>query len=329
MNLSISSFRKSALKVPLYSDLKAQKKTFGRFLIKISIFFSIFILCDNLIGGFLRIGLERYFGLNVPAQILLIGHSQTVLGIDKIELEKKLNVPVAKYARQGADLSNRLEMIRQYLAVHPNSVKVIVYDVSAHTFTGKRLSANSHLLFYPFINNSVVSGYVKNQTSSPKEYWLRKLLKLPRFSEVTLSLSIRGWSNNWMNLKYGQVDITRLKIKINEDDFRKISFDDESVSLFEETLQLVRSHNIHMIITFLPKVSLLNEVESKKFQTAIDMFEDYASKYHNITFLNYNPYFSDQYDLFYDPIHLNAKGQKIITEKLSSEIKPIIVAVKR
>ncbi len=108
------------MQIPLVDDLKAQKNTIGRFLIKSSVFLVILFLSDQIAGGFLRMGLDRYFGLDVPARILCVGHSHSVLGIDKIALEKELHTPVSKYARQGADASDRLAMIRHYLAVHPN-----------------------------------------------------------------------------------------------------------------------------------------------------------------------------------------------------------------
>jgi hypothetical protein len=315
--------RQNRLRIPLFDDLKAQKNTLGRFLIKTSVFLALIILSDQIAGGFLRIGLNRYFGLDVPARILCIGHSHTVLGIDKIGLEKELNTPVAKYARQGADASNRLAMIRHYLAVHPNSVRIIIYDVNAHTFTEKGLSANSYRLFYPFMDIPVIRDYVKKHSSSPGEYWLRRYLKLPRFSEVTLSLSIRGWLRKWTNLKYTQIDIEKTKKQLNQGNFRKISFDPSSSKLFKKTIRLVRSHNIHLVLVYIPTIDLLNEAEHEKYKEAIRIFEEYASKDNGITFLNYNPEIAHRHELFYDPIHLNANGREIFTKYLADNLKRI------
>jgi hypothetical protein len=311
------------LHIPLFDDLKAQKNTLGRFLIKSCLFLVIFVLFDQVGGGFLRMGLDRYFGLDVPARILCIGHSHSVLGIDKIELEKDLHIPVAKYARQGADASNRLAMIRHYLAVHPDKVRIIVYDVNAHTFTGKGLSANSHRLFYPFMDIPVIRDYVKKHSTSPSEYWLRRHLKLPRFSEVTLSLSIRGWLRKWTNLKYTQIDIERTKKQLNQGNFRKISFDPGVLDFFAKTIRLVRSHNIHLVLAYIPTIDLLNEAEPSKYQEAIRIFKEYASKDTGITFLNFNPEFAHRHELFYDPIHLNANGQTLYTQYLVENLKKL------
>jgi len=309
--------------MPLFDDLRAQKDTLRKFLVKAGIFLAIFLLSDQIAGGFLRTGLERYFGLDIPARILCIGHSQTVLAIDKTELERELHTPVAKYARQGADASDRLAMIRHYLTSHPDSVKVIVFDVDAHTFTGKGLSANSYRLFYPFMDIPVMRAYVKKNSTSQGEYWLRRYLKLPRFSEVTLSLSIRGWLGKWTNLKYTQIDIDRAKKQLQQGNFRKISFDPGPSRLFEEIIRLVRSHNIHLVLAYIPTIDLLNNAEPQNYQKAIRIFEEYASKDSGITFLNYNNELSQRYDLFYDPIHLNTSGQNIFTKYLAKDLEKI------
>lgn len=312
------------INIPLILDLKAQKAILKRFLIKVTIFLAIFALSDQIIGKLLSGGLERYFGLDVPSKVLCIGHSHTVLGIDKVELEKQLNVPVAKYARQGADTSNLLAMIRHYLSTQPDSVKIILYGVDAHTFTEEGLSKNSHRLFYPFMDTPVIRDYVKANASSPGEYWLRRYMKLPRFNEVTLALAMRGWLNKWTNLKYGQVDIEKLRKELNQGAFRNITFDKEQIELFKEIIRLVRSHDIQLVLAYIPTIDIINNAEPKQYREAISQFEAYAAQDNGITFLNYNPEFSHRHKLFYDPIHLNPAGQKIITGRLAIDLKKLI-----
>jgi hypothetical protein len=313
----------NSLQIPLFDDLKAQKDSLRRFLIKSCLFLIVFVLFDQVTGGFLLMGLDRYFGLDISARILCIGHSQSVLGIDKIELEKELHASVAKYTWQGADASIRLAMIRQYLAVHPDSVSIIVYDVNAYSFTGKGLSANAHRLLYPFMTNPVIRNYLKKHSTSPGEYWLRRYLKLPRFNEVTLSLSIRGWLKSWSNLKHTQINIERMKKQLSQGNFRKISFDPIPLKLFRETIDFARAHHVQIVLAYIPTVDLLNEAEPLKYKEAIRIFKEYASKDSGITFFNFNPEFSQRHELFYDPIHLNALGQKIFTEYLAEKLKSI------
>ncbi|MFC1828169.1 hypothetical protein ACFL0O_00985 [Thermodesulfobacteriota bacterium] len=309
--------------IPLVLDLKDQKTVLKSFLIKIAIFLAIFAMSDRMIGKFLEGGLDRYFGLNVPARVLCIGHSHTVLGIDKKGLEKQLDVPVAVYARLGADTSNRLAMIRHYLSKQPGAVKTIVYGVDAHAFTGEGLSKNSHRLFYPFMDTPLVRDYVKANAASPGEYWLRRNLKLTRFNEVTIGLSIRGWLNKWTNLKYGQINIEKLQKELKQGAFRKIEFDQSQIDLFEDTIRLVRSHDIQLVLVYIPTIDLYNNAEPEKYREAIKRFEAYAEKDNRITFLDYNPEFSHRHDLFYDPIHINPTGQKIITGRLSKDLQKL------
>ncbi|MFC1859903.1 SGNH/GDSL hydrolase family protein [Thermodesulfobacteriota bacterium] len=322
--ISVGRQKLKKIQVPLVIDLMDQRTVLAGFLIKLAVFLAIFVLSDQMIGGLLHVGLKRYFGLNVPAAVLCIGHSHTVLGIDKIELEKQLHVPVAKYARQGANASDRLVMIRHYLSTQPDAVRIIVYGVNANTFTREGLSKNSYRLFYPFMDTPSIRDYVKENVSSSGEYWLRRYMKLPRFNEVTLALSIRGWLSKWTNLKHGRIDIKKLRKMLSQGDFRKITFDKKQVDLFEETIRLVRSHNIRLVLVYIPTIDILNEAEPEKYREAIRKFAAYAAKDTGISFLNYNAEFSDRHDLFYDPIHLNPHGQKIITGRLSKDLKKLM-----
>ena len=126
--------------VPLIEDLRGQRRKVKTFAFKLIVFLLILFVADRLAAMVLLDGVEKYFGLDQPAPVLLVGHSHTVLGIDKEGLEEKLGVRVAKYARQGANLRDRLAMIRQYVHKFPDSVHTIVYDVDAHLFTPKGLS---------------------------------------------------------------------------------------------------------------------------------------------------------------------------------------------
>jgi hypothetical protein len=312
------------LHLPLLEDLKARKALLGSFLRKLLVFIALFIFADQVVGELLEIGLNRYYGLDVPARILCVGHSSTVLGIDKVKLQKELKSPIAKYARQGADASNRFEMIRHYLSVHPKSVTTIIYDVSAHSFSEQGLSANSHLLFYPFIGTEVVRDYLKMNRASPTEYWTRRFLKLPRYDEVTLSHAMRGWLKKWSNLKYGQVDIEQVKKLAHQGKLRKIAFDPGPLALIDDTIRFIRSHDIRLILVYIPTIDILNGAEPLSYRKAVGVFEEYASHDNGITFLNYNPYYSHRHELFYDTLHLNEKGQRIFTEHFAKDLNNIL-----
>lgn len=309
----------------LIRDIQNQKGIFLTLLLKLAIFLVLFVAFDWAASNCLTRGLERTFGFDTPAKVLCVGHSHTALGIDKVALEKQLAVPIAKYARAGANAADRFVMIKHYLERQPESVEVIVYDVDAYTFTGKGLSLNSYTLFYPFMDSSSVDSYVR-QNATFLDYCLRKYVKLTRFDEQTLNFSIRGWFRIYKNLKRGTVDIERIEKEIENSNFRRISFDKECIDFFEETIKYLRDQHIYLVLLYIPTVDIYNQAEPKKYRKAIRLLEAYAAKDKGITFLNYNSALSHRHELFYDPIHLNPEGQRIVTERLADDIKSILTA---
>jgi hypothetical protein len=325
----MSSSTSNSELVPLLGDIRKQRLAAVRCARLLLLFLALLSAVDRLFGFTLERGLERYFGLDSPAQVLCIGHSHTVLGIDKTGLEDEVGVPVAKYARQGADAENRLVMLRHYLERQPGSVKIMVYDVDAHTFTSAGLSANSHRLFYPFLSSPAVRGYVSQSAASPLECGLRRLVVTSRFSEVTLALSARGWLRKWTNFKVGSVDVERLQKQIVAGDIRPISFDEDAIRVFEETLREARSHYIHVVLALIPTLDLVNNAQPEAYAQAVQLLGQYATRDTGVTFLNYNPELSHRHELFYDAIHMNPAGQRQVTERLGRDLTVILGDLKR
>jgi len=44
----------------------------------------------------------------------------------------------------------------------------------------------------------------------------------------------------------------------------------------------------------------------------------------HVVFLDYSRAFETRYDLFYDMIHMNAKGQRVLTEDLAGRLKEVL-----
>ena len=160
----------------------------------ITFFFISFLILDFTVSIFLKNGLEKYYGLDAEAKIALIGHSHLMLGIDKVKMEDKLGVNVAKYTSEGVNVSNRKLMI-EHLLNKNDEIETIIYGVDAWTFTGEGLSENSHVLFYPFLSDSSINKFVKNNTSQI-DYWTRKIIKSSRYNENLIASSIRGYFSN-------------------------------------------------------------------------------------------------------------------------------------
>lgn len=88
----------------------AERLSLPAFLKRAAGFLLVIFLLDYGICAFLDVGLRRYFGLDKPAQVVCVGHSRTILGIDETLLafdnavkalngNKKLQKDIQKEAR--------------------------------------------------------------------------------------------------------------------------------------------------------------------------------------------------------------------------------------
>lgn len=140
-----------------------------KFFTKGILFFAILLALDLCGARLLRHGLDVYYGLNKEAEILCVGHSRMVQGIDQELLEKRMARPVAKYAVQGTFLDDHYVMVEQFLERHPQSVTCFVYIVDDYTF-GKGLGKNQYRLFYPFMDSRCVAAHVRSHAAGWSEY---------------------------------------------------------------------------------------------------------------------------------------------------------------
>ena len=149
-----------------------------------------FFIGDFAIFKVLKVGLDLYYGMNKPVEILCIGNSHTVSGIDARRIEKEMGIPVAKYATSGINTFDRFWMIRQFLESHP-SVKVVVYDVDPRMFWSEDLSMASYTLLLPYIDDPIISYYIK-QEAGLQEYYTSRFLRTARFQDHTIVQAMRG-----------------------------------------------------------------------------------------------------------------------------------------
>jgi hypothetical protein len=318
MNSSISNSN------PLLADLNAQRGKLWLCLRKLFLFVLLLFICDRALDAVLRKGLDQYFGLNRPAQILCVGHSRTILGIDTAALEQSAGVPVVKYALDGANIGDRLAMIKHYFSRQPDSVRVVIYDVDPFTFTGEGLSSNSYKMFYPYIDNSEVGEYVARYAPTRFEYALRFVFRSMRYDEVTLGLALRGLGNKRSNLKRGTVDLQRVRNQIERGENLKVRPNPQNMKDFEETMKLIRAHGARVVLVYIPEVDVLTDADRDGQKKITEIFWQYAANDPGITFLDYNADYEHRHELFYDAIHLNPEGQKVVTERLGADVKPLL-----
>lgn len=278
----------------------------------------LFLLVDTSIGIILRSGLHKYYGIGTKSKIALIGHSHLMLGIDKLNLEKKLKQPISKYTSEGVNIADKKIMV-QYLLKNNSKTKTVIYGVDAWMFTGEGLSTNSYKLFLPFMDEKSVRQKVLEE-APVEEYWQKLLFKSSRFSETSINSAIRGHLGNWSNFKFGKVDTAQLISNINNRNFRKINSTKENRRIFEETLKILGQRQVKVVLVYVPTIKYYNRAEPSKFNLELLYFRSLQKRFKNVVYLEYLKGWEDKYDYFFDPIHLNPEGQSAFTEAFSIDL---------
>jgi hypothetical protein len=299
----------------------AQNKRVRIYVIKLGVLAGMCLLADHALFRVFRSALDHYRGFDVEARVLLVGHSHTELGLDKCLLEQRLRVPVAKYALDGASTFDRYVMIQHYFSEKEEPPGLVIYDVDAHTFTSDGLSQNSYRLLFPYMDNPVVGEYIRRNAHSSCEYLVRKFLPLSRFDEAQINAALRGLRSDWSNRKTGRLDVETLKKKVAAGQVQPIRFDPQNVEVFEKTISFIRTQGAVLVLLYIPTFHVYNDVEPQGYAQAVRMFERYAQQDKGVVFLNYNPLYAEQAEIFYDPIHLNAKGREVVTQTLIRDLQ--------
>ena len=295
------------------------KKTYRPVLITLGFLLLLFV-ADRIAAALLRMGLERYFGFNRPAQVLCVGHSRTVLGIDRSLLEKLLGVPVAKYGLDGVNTFDRSAMVHLFAAKHPE-LRVVIYDVEGPSFTTANLSQNSYKLFLPFMNEPLVKEYIKDNTSDRLHFFIYQLLHTSRYDDAMVNRSIRGWLGFDENLKRGNVDLVRLRQRIKDKRIRPVRIDKNNLECFDELMHWLTERKIKVVLWQPPTIDILDEINHDQREKVRDLFRNRAAADPAIFYFEYLLDYRSKYDIFYDGIHLNSKGRGLITARLAEDIK--------
>lgn len=281
-----------------------------------------FALLDYGMERFMLHGVQESYGLRQHSQMLLVGHSHLMLATDKVRMEKELGLKISKYTREGVNVSDRKVMVKQYLdSPYSDSLKICLYGVDLCTFTGEGLSVNSYKLFYPFIDEHNFSNYIRQQADE-KDYWSHKLVRSSRYNEDGLkNAAISGWLHKWSNRKTGQIDIEAYKKRLADGNERHINMNEELMAEFTETVEMMTRRGVRVILVNTPTLDLLNDFEPDKYAQMVAWYEDYAQKNDLVEYWDFNPEYSSRHDLMFDRLHLNVKGQQVITGELIKKLK--------
>ena len=285
----------------------------------------LFFVCDFALERLMKHGVDTMYGQNQYSEVLLIGHSHLMLAVDKLQMEDDLGVGVSKYTREGVGVSDRKVMIQQFLdSEYSDSLKLVVYGVDLCTFTGEGLSANSYKLFYPFMDDAKIGRYILEQGGA-KDYWMHKLFRCYRYNDDALKNgALRGLLHNWANMKSGAIDVEAYRARVERGDERHIQMNQELIDEFLETMDMLTSRGLKVLLVNTPTLDLLNGFEPEKFRMMVDWFQEYADEHHLVEYLDFNPEYSSRHELFYDRIHLNVEGQKVISPMITKRIEQML-----
>jgi len=301
------------------------RRNAGRMLLFLVLLFSL----DYLVSCVLQKGVERYYGLGSDAEILMVGHSHLMLGIDKVQLERRLGTKVAKYTREGVNVADREVMLRHYFMGQSGRCRLVVYGIDPWIFTGEGLSANSYTLFYPFMDNPEVDRYVHAHARDRFDYYLHKWFRSSRYNVLLINAALRGYLGNWSNLKIGRLDTLALKKEIGTGNYRRIGIDEENVGRFTETLDFLNEKQVAVILLNTPVFHALTEVQKAEQEKVFSLIQRLASRNRNIRFVDLSKGFDHRAELFFDPIHMNPEGQRELTDAFSVFVDSMQVLRKR
>lgn len=304
--------------------LITEKNSMFRLLRNTVIGLIIFLALDRGLDAVLIYGVDRYFGLNTPEALVLVGHSHVVLGIDRVQLEREVGVPVSKYARAGAQLEDRILMAKHYASRNSKGPRAIVFGVDGHLFSSRGLSSSSHLLFYPHVEDSLIAAHVRAHSKHLSEYVLRRFVHLARYNDVLINAARRGLIGDWSSGVGGRFDPDRLALEAAQGQIRPIGIEASQIEKFEAFLEEAKANDWTVILTFVPTTAAWNALDPARFAQVLELLQSYGKHYTNVTFLDMRDRWSDKDELFADPIHLNANGQRKVTGDLAQRLAAIL-----
>lgn len=292
-----------------------------RLIIVIIISVAAFFVLDLAIDCAMMLGIKNYYGLNQKPDILLLGHSHLMLATDKQRMEEELDMTVSKYCREGVSVADKKVMAEHFInSGLADSLKYVLYGVDLYSFTVGGLSNNAYKLFYPFMDDADVNDYIRRE-ASVTDYWLHKIVRSSRYNnDGVKNGAARGWMSNWDNLKTNTIDVEQYKKEIAGGGEQKIEMNPKLIQSLKETVDMFTDKGITVILVNTPTLNLLNSYEPEMYNRMATWFKNYSDSNALVKYWDYNPRYSADYSLFSDKLHLNVKGQEIITTNLVKDL---------
>jgi hypothetical protein len=290
-------------------------------LMKLIVLITLFFIIDNVISFLLLKGINKYYGIGSNSEILINGSSMTMAGFNKEEMEFILNKEISIYARNGCGVEERYEMLVHYFNKDNGRTKTVLYETNPLLFSNKKTAANTYKLFFPFMDDPFVNDYIKSEASL-SDYLVHKLIKTSRFDETLFINALKGYISSHENVKNIVVDINTILPLEKQKNTLHIEYDSIKVEIFKKSIQLIHNIGAEVILVNMPMTRQKGETfKHTEYQQYLFFLEQFSNEHPNVSLINLNTDLFNDYHLFSDPLHLNASGQKKLTEILSKEIK--------
>lgn len=280
----------------------------------------IILILDTLLSTLLFRGLNAFTGFGLNANNLFVGHSHTVCAIDTELIEKNFSGKATKLALHGLNLSDRYALLKYYYNQTESNPELVIFDIDESVLSTPTNNLNSHTRFYPFISDIDIERYIFENGESYESIVARKYLKTLRYN------------NSWILIRslkgiFGFNDDKAPNSVININNFKnrnknKIEFDEKSEKIFSDIIDYLSKKNTTIILAYYPKL-FLNQDDEFNYKKLLQKISRYTEKYQNVFLLDYNRDYNDRSEIFFDPTHVNRKGQEIISLLMAKDLREL------
>lgn len=280
----------------------------------------IILILDTLLSTLLFRGLNAFTGFGLNANNLFVGHSHTVCAIDTELIEKNFSGKATKLALHGLNLSDRYALLKYYYNQTESNPELVIFDIDESVLSTPTNNLNSHTRFYPFISDIDIERYIFENGESYESIVARKYLKTLRYN------------NSWILIRslkgiFGFNDDKAPNSVININNFKnrnknKIEFDEKSEKIFSDIIDYLSKKNTTIILAYYPKL-FLNQDDEFNYKKLLQKISRYTEKYQNVFLLDYNRDYNYRSEIFFDPTHVNRKGQEIISLLMAKDLREL------
>lgn len=291
------------------------------FVIKVLVFLLLFGLFDSGIFAVFKRGLNQYYGFTGKSEILIIGSSASLSGYNIPYLESALDKQVALYAQEGSSLEIRHVMLQHYFSNNEGIVNTVLYEISPRILSNKKMEVNGYKMFYPYMDEKVISKYIVSEEPKHSNYLIHKYIKASRFNNLLIKNSINGYIGFYGNVKKLIVDTTTIMHYKNPQRLEPILLDSSKVHAMEQSIKMIQGNNARIILVNFPVTSFLQESYVKSdYCNYLGFLKALCTKYSNVSLIDLNDNVYNDYHLFSDKGHLNSAGQMEFTQGIIFEM---------